>query len=83
MAAIKFNFISNNVKGLKLTKKRIKLFKYFKSKLAPSGVLFAQENHSIREIEQKWKDELNGPIFFLNGKSSSCGVFIAFLAVNQ
>ena len=77
MAAINFNFISNNVKGLKLTKKRIKLFEYFKSKLAASGVLFAQETHSVREIEQKWKDELNGQIFSLNGKSSSCGVFIA------
>ena len=68
MSAINFNFISNNVKGLKSTKKRIKLFEYFKSKLAPSGVLFAQETHSIMEIEKKkWKDELNGQIFFHMG----------------
>ena len=78
MFAINFNFISNNVKGLKSTKKRIKLFEYFKSKLAPSGVLFAQETHSTKEIEQKWKDELNGQIFFSHGKCNSCGVFIAF-----
>ena len=39
MAAINFNFISNNVKGLKLTEKRIELFEYFKSKLAPGDVL--------------------------------------------
>ena len=32
MPAINFNFISNNSKGLKSTKKRIKLFEYFKSK---------------------------------------------------
>ena len=51
MFAINFNFISNNVKGLKLTKKRIELFEYFKSKLAPSVVLFAQETHSTKEIE--------------------------------
>ena len=51
MIPINFNFILNNVKGLKLTKKRIKLFEYFKSKLAPSGVLFAQETHSTKEIE--------------------------------
>ena len=79
MPAISFNFISNNVKGLKSTKKRIKLLEYFKSKLAPSGVLFAQETHSTKEIEQKWKDELNGQIFFSHGKSNSCGIFIAFL----
>ena len=78
MPAINFNFPSNNVKGLKSAKKWIKLFEYFKSKLSPSGVLFAQEIHSTKDIEQKWKDELNGQIFFSHGKSSSCGVFIAF-----
>ena len=45
MPAINFNFISGNVKGLKLTRKRIKLFQYFQSKLAPSGVVFAQGTH--------------------------------------
>ena len=78
MSAINFNFISNNVKGLRSTKKRIKLIEYFKSKFAPSGVLFAQETHYTKEIEQKWKDELNGQTFFSHGKSNSCGVFIAF-----
>ena len=53
MTAINLNFISNNVKRLKSSKKRIKLFEYFKSKLAPSGVLFAQETHSTKEIKQK------------------------------
>ena len=67
MPAINFNFISNNLKGLKLTKKRIKLFEYFISKLAPSGVLFAQETHPAKEIEQKSKDELNGKYFFCMG----------------
>ena len=50
-----------------------------KTKLAASGVLFAQETHLTKEIEQKWKDELNGQIFFSHGKSNSCGIFIAFL----
>ena len=62
------------LKGLKLTKKRIKLFEYFRSKLSSSGILFAQETHSAKEIEQKWKVELNGQIFFSHGKSNSCGV---------
>ena len=78
MPAINFDFISNNVKGLKLTKKRTKLFEYFTSKLAPSGIIFVQETHSTKEIEQKWKDELNGQDSFSYGKSNSCGVFIAF-----
>ena len=83
MAAINFKFISNNVKSLKLTEKRVNLFEYFKSKLAPSGVLFAEETHSAKETEQKWNAELNGQIFFSHGKSNSCGLCIAFLAVNQ
>ena len=78
MPANNFNFMSNNVKGLKSTKKRIKLFEYFKSKLAPSGPLFAPETHSTKEIEDKWKDEMNGRIFFSHGKSNPYGVFIAF-----
>ena len=73
MPAINFNFISNNVKGLKSTKKRIKLFECFKSKFAPSDVIFVQETHSNKEIEQKSNDELNGQIFFSHGKSSLCG----------
>ena len=55
MPAIDFNFISNNVKGLKSTKKRIKLFEYFKSKLAPSGVLFTQELIQPRKSNKNGK----------------------------
>ena len=84
MGAINFNFISNSVKQLTLTKKRIKLFEYFKSKPAPRGVLFAQETHSTKEIEQKWKDELNGQIFFFAWEIQFVWCFYSFLmAVNQ
>ena len=79
MAAINFNFISINVKGLKLTKKLIKLFEHLnQNMLQVMFVLFAQEAHSTKEIQQKWKDELNGQFFFSHGKSNSSGVFIAF-----
>ena len=54
------------------------MFEYFKSKLTPRGVLFAQTTHSTKAIEQKWKVKLNALIFHLHGNSSSCGVFIAF-----
>ena len=55
MSAINFNFISNNVKGLKSTKKGIKLFEYFKSKLAPSGVYFAQETIQLKKSNKSGK----------------------------
>ena len=54
MRAINFNFISKNLKRLKPTKKLIKLFEHFESKLAPS-VLFAQETHSTNQIEKNRK----------------------------
>ena len=38
-------FLTNNVKGLQASKKRIKLIEYFKSKLNHNGFLFLQETH--------------------------------------
>ena len=79
MNVINFNFIANNVKGLQLSKKRLKLFGYFRNKLSSNGILFLQETHSTINNELKWKDEFEGALFFSNGKSNSCGVLIDFL----
>lgn len=79
MNAINFNFITNNVKGLQLSKKRLKLFEYFRDKLSSNGILFLQETHSTINNELKWKDEFKGALFFSHGKSNSCGVLIGFL----
>ena len=46
MSHINFNFLSNNVKGMQSSKKCLKQFEYFKSKLKPNGLLFLQETHS-------------------------------------
>ena len=78
MPAINFAFLTNNDRGLKLTKKRIKSLEYFKSKLAFSSVLFAQDTHSTKEIKQKWKDELNGQIFFLAWEMQFVWCFYSF-----
>ena len=43
-------FLTNNVKGLQSSKKRIKLIEYFKSKLNHNGFLFLQETHSTMKI---------------------------------
>ena len=50
---------------------------YFKDKIGSTGVLFLQETHSNSRVEQKWKEDLEGP-FFSHGKSNSCGVLIAY-----
>ena len=50
---INFNFLFSNVKGLQSSKKRLKQFEYFKSKLKPNGLLFLQETHSTIACEKK------------------------------
>ena len=78
MSSIKFNLISNNVKGLQSYKKRLKIFKYLKNKSGPNGILFLQETHSTKENEIRWIDDFNSQIHYSHDKSSSCGVLIAF-----
>ena len=72
------NFISNNVKGLQATNKRLKFIKYLKDKIVSNGFLFLQETHSTVNDEIKWKDDFKGEVFHSHGKSNSCGVLIYF-----
>ena len=77
--ANKINFISNNVKSLQSTNKRLKLIKYFKDKIVSNGFLLLQETHSTVNDEIKWKDDFKGEVFYLHGKSNSCCVLICFI----
>ena len=78
MSHINFNFLSNDVKGMQLSKKRFKQFEYFKSKLKLNGLLSLQETHSTTDCEKRWKDEFGGDLHFSHGSSQSLGVLIAF-----
>ena len=73
-----FNVLSNKVKGLQSSKKRLKLFQYFKNKISLKSILFLQETHSSKVKEKKWSDEFNGDLFFSHGKTNSCGVLVGF-----
>ena len=72
------NFILNNVKGFQNSLKRLKIFNYLKENLSYNGFLFLQETHSYSKDEIKWKDEFKGELFFLHGKTNSCGVAIGY-----
>ena len=50
---LNFNFLTNNVKGLRSSKKRFKIFEYFRNKVAPKGILFLLETHSSVETEKQ------------------------------
>ena len=54
---VKLQFISNNVKGLQSSLKRIKVFEYLKNNLGSNGFLFLQETHSYLADEKKWVGE--------------------------
>ena len=69
-------FISNNVKEIQNSVKRIKLFEYLKSYVTGNGFIFLQETHSCINDEIKWRDKFNGELFFSHGKTNSCGVAI-------
>ena len=47
-----FNFLSHNIRGLQSSKKRLKLFQFFKNKISPRGILFLQETHSSKVTEK-------------------------------
>ena len=59
-----YNFISNNVKGIKASEKRLKLFEYLRNN-NNNGSVFLQETHSSLKYEQIWKDDLKGPLFLI------------------
>ena len=74
---LKFNFLTNNVKGLQSTKKRLKLFNFLKNKIGPKGILFLQEKQSSVEREKKWIDDFTRKTYYSHGKTNSCGVLTA------
>ena len=63
-----FSFLSNNVKELKSSKKRLKLFQYLKNKISPKGILFLQVTHSSKVTKKYGVINLMVTYFFHMGK---------------
>ena len=70
-----FDLTTQNAKGLRDKIKRKTVFEHFK-KLG--GIIFVQETHGTTSIENQWKSEWGGDIFFSHGASNSRGVMILF-----
>ena len=60
----KLNFLFSNVNGLKSSKKRIKMFEYFRDKVSNNGITFLKETHSTEDAHNKWWDDFQGHIYF-------------------
>ena len=67
-------FISNNVKGIQKSEKRIKIFEFLKNSISPNVFIFLQETHGSVDDEKGWCNELNGILYFSHGKTNSGGV---------
>ena len=66
---------SFNVRGIRQKLKRRTVFRHLKNKY-PNGVYLLQETHSNTDVEQMWKMEWNGDIYFNHGTTDSCGVAV-------
>ena len=76
-------FISNNVNGLRSTKKRIKMFNYLKSKIFNDGIIFLQETHSSESSQNEWYNDFQGETYFSHGTTNSCGVMKGFTTAKK
>ena len=56
-----FNFLSNNVKGLQLSKQWLKLFQFFKNKISSKGIVFTR-NTFFENHENIWSNKFNGDL---------------------
>ena len=74
-------FLTSNAKGLKSSKNRIELIKYFRSTLNHNGFLFLQETHSTIKNENTRVNNFNGSVFFSHKTSTSSSVLIAYLGI--
>ena len=79
-----YNFLSFNVNGLNSSKKRIKMFEYFREKISKNnGIIFLQETHSCENTYNDWRNDFKGDLFFSHGTTNSCGVMIGYLGNNN
>ena len=73
-----FNSLSDNVKGLQSSKKRLKFFQFFENQISFKVILFLQKVHSLKVPKKYGVMNLMLTYFFPHGKTNSCGVLISF-----
>ena len=71
-----FSVVSLNVKGIRDSEKRRKIFLWILKHGADRSVLFIQEAHCTPEIVTSWSKEWKAPSFYCCGTNQSRGVII-------
>ena len=73
-------FSSNNVNGLRSSKKHVKkLFEYLKCQIVNNVIIFLKETHSSEKTFFVGQNDFKREIFFLMVQHTSCGVTIGYL----
>ena len=69
---VNFKLLSFNVRGIRSLEKRKALSIWLNKQKA--DIIFLQETYSSVEIENIWRTQWNGKMFFTHGSNHSCGV---------
>ena len=69
-----FNLLSLNVRGIRTFEKRKAVFSWLVN--SDADIFFLQETYSTRDIENIWRRQWKGEMFFSHGSSHSRGVLI-------
>ena len=77
----KWFFLSKNVKGIKSSEKRLKLFQYCRNLSTPAG-FFSPRNTLLGRCRKKMEQRFSRTSAFLPGKENSCRVAIGYYEKN-
>ena len=69
-----FNLLSLNVRGIRTFEKRKAVFSWLVN--SDADIFFLQETYSTRDIENIWRRQWKGEMFFSHGSNHSRGVLI-------
>ena len=69
-----FKLLLLNVRGIRSATKRKALFTWLNERRY--DITFLQETHSTADVEDFWRTQWRGKLFFAHGSNHSCGVMI-------
>ena len=76
MTRRQFELFSWNVRGIGSYEKRRKVFNWIVKHSSQNSVIFLQETHSMKQVENNWRKMWRGNFFFSHGDNRSRGVLI-------
>ena len=76
MTRRQFELFSWNVRGIGSYERRRKVFNWIVKHSSHNSIIFLQEMHSTKQVENNWRKMWHGNLFFSHGDNRSRGVLI-------